>query len=48
MTVTKKKKPEPERAEAIKNMPAPDNVAKRQAFTGLITYYSIYISKCMI
>ena len=39
------RKQDPERAEAIKNMPAPDNVAKLQAFLGLVSYYSIYIPK---
>ena len=35
----------PERAEAIKDMPAPDNMAKLQAFLRLVSYYSIYIPK---
>ena len=41
----KSKKPDPERAKAIKNMPSPDNVTKLQAFLGLASYYSIYILK---
>ena len=39
------RKPDPERAEAIKNMPEPDNVAKLQAILGLVSYCSIYIPK---
>ena len=39
------RKLDPERAEAIKNMPAPDNVAKFLVFLGLGSYYSIYIPK---
>ena len=39
------KKKDPERAEAIKNMPTPDNVAKLHAFLRLVSYCSIYIQK---
>ena len=35
--------PDPERAEAIKSMPVPNNVIKLQAFLGLANYYGIYI-----
>ena len=40
-----RRKPTPERAEAIKNMPTPDNVAKFQAFFRLVSYYNIYNPK---
>ena len=40
-----RRKQNPERAEAIKNMPAPDNEFKLQAFLRLVSYYSIYIPK---
>ena len=43
--IKKARKPDPERAKAIKNMPPPDNVTKLQAFLGLASYYSIYIPK---
>lgn len=39
------RKPDPQRADAIKNMPAPDTVAKLQSFLGLAQYYAIYIPK---
>lgn len=39
------RRPEPERAEAIKNMPPPNNITNLQAFLGLANYYSIYIPK---
>jgi len=39
------RKPDPQRTEAIKNMPAPDTVAKLQSFLGLAQYYAIYIPK---
>ena len=39
------RKPDPRRTDAIKNMPAPDNVAKLQSFLGLAQYYGIYIPK---
>ena len=35
--------PDPEREEAIKSMPVPNNVTKLQAFLGLAKYYGIYI-----
>ena len=34
-------RPDPERTEAIKNMPRPNNVANHHAFLGLANYYSI-------
>ena len=39
------RKPDPERAETIKNMPSPDNATKLQAFLGLASCYRIYIRK---
>ena len=36
---------DPERAEAIKNMPSPNIVTNLQAFLDLANYYSIYIAK---
>ena len=36
-------KPEPEQAAAIKNMPAPDNIASLQSFPGLANYYQVFI-----
>ena len=36
------RKPDPERAEAIKNMPVPDNVAKLLVFLGLVSSSSSY------
>lgn len=39
------RKPDTQRTEAISNMPAPDNVAKLQSFSGLSQYYAIYIPK---
>ena len=35
--------PDPERAEAIKSMPVPNNVTKLQAILSLAHYYGIYI-----
>ena len=37
------RRPNPERATAIKNMPAPDNVATLQSFLGLANYYQRFI-----
>ena len=39
------RRPDPERAEVIKNMPSPNNVTNLPAFLGLANYYSIYIPK---
>ena len=39
------RKPDPNRAEAIRNMPTPDNVTNLQSFLGLANYYSMYIPK---
>ena len=39
------RKPDSERVEAIKNMPASNTVAKLQAFLGLVSYYSTYTPK---
>ena len=39
----KGRQPDPERAEAIKGMPSPSNIANLQAFLGLANYYGIYI-----
>ena len=33
------RRPDPERATAIKDMPAPDNVTTLQSFLGLANYY---------
>ena len=35
--------PDPERAEAIKSMPVPNNVTKLRVFLGLANYYGMYI-----
>ena len=37
------RRPDPERAAAIKDMPAPDNIASLQSFLGLANYYQIFI-----
>ena len=37
------RRPDPERAEAIKNMPAPNNVQALQSFLGLANYYQVFI-----
>ena len=39
------RKPDPQRSEAIKKMPAPTTVAQLQSFLGLAQYYAIYIPK---
>lgn len=39
----KGRRPDPKRAEAIKNMPIPKNITTLQAFLGLANYYGIYI-----
>ena len=39
------RRPDPERAETIKNVPVPNNVTNIQAFLDLANYYSIYIPK---
>ena len=38
------RRPDPERSAAIKNMPAPHNVATLQSFLGLANYYQVFIS----
>ena len=37
------RRPDPERATAIKDMPAPDNVTTLQSFLGLANYYQSFI-----
>ena len=37
------RKPDPERAEAIKNMPPPQNVLQLQSFLGLANFYQVFI-----
>ena len=37
------RRPNPERATAIKDMPAPDNVTTLQSFLGLVNYYQSFI-----
>ena len=39
------RRPDPERAETIKNTPSPSNVTNFQVFSGLVNYYGIYIPK---
>ena len=39
------RKPDLKRAEAIRNMPTPDNVTKLQSFLGLANCYNMYIAK---
>ena len=39
------RRPDPERATAIKDMPAPDNVTTLQSFLGLANYYQSFIKK---
>lgn len=41
----KGRKPNPNRTEAIRNMPIPNNVTKLQLFLDLANYYSLYIPK---
>ena len=43
--IKKGRKPDPERAKAIKNMLSSDNVTKLQALVDLARYYSIYIAE---
>ena len=38
------RRPDPERATPIKDMPAPDNIASLQSFLGLANYYQLLIS----
>ena len=38
-----RRRPEPERATAIKDIPAPDNVTKLKSFLGLANYYQSFI-----
>ena len=38
------RRPDPERVAAIKDMPAPINIASLQSFLGLANYYQIFIS----
>lgn len=38
------RRPDPRRAEAIKNMPAPKNVNELQSFLGLANYYQVFIN----
>ena len=38
------RRPGPERAAAIKDMPVPDNIASLQSFQGQANYYLIFIS----
>ena len=42
------RRPNPERAKAIKNMPSQNNITNFQAFSGLANYYSIYILKTYV
>lgn len=39
------RKPNPNRTEAIKNMPRPENIVQLQSFLGLANYYNSYIPK---
>ena len=39
------RRPDPERATAIKDMPAPDKVKTLQSFLGLANYYQSFIKK---
>ena len=39
------RRPDPERATAIKDMPAPDTVTTLQSFLGLANYYQRFIKK---
>ncbi len=39
------RRPDPERATAIKDMPAPDNVTTLQSFLGLANYYQSFIKR---
>ena len=42
------RRPDPERALAIQDMPAPDNVTTLQSFLGLANYYQTFIKICTI
>ena len=37
------RRPDPERATAIKNMPAPENISALQSFLKLAKYYQVFI-----
>ena len=37
------RRPDPERAAAVKNMPAPENITSLQSFLGLANYYQAFI-----
>ena len=39
-----RRRPDPEQTTAIKDMPAPDNIASLQSFLGLANYYQIFKS----
>ena len=41
------RRPDPKRATAIKNMPAPDNVTTLQSFLGLANYYQSFIKNLL-
>ena len=41
-------RPDPDRATAIKDMPAPDHVQALQTFFGLAKFYQIFIKICII
>ena len=43
-----RRKPDPNRAEAIRNMPTSDNVTKLQSFLDLANYNNMFIQKCTI
>ena len=42
------RRPDPDRAAAIKDMLAPNNIATLQSFLGLTNYYQTFLLKCMI
>ena len=42
------RRPDPERATAIKDMPAPDNVTTLHSLLGLANYYKISLKNCTI
>ena len=37
------RRPDPERAMTIKNIPAPENIASLQSFLGLVNYYNVFV-----
>jgi hypothetical protein len=39
------RRPDPDRAIAIKNMPAPENIASLQSFLGLANYYNVFVPR---